>query len=228
MLPTLVFIHIPKCGGNSVEAKLKFNNIPFTRIEPGPASETLAKATLITGHLSYDQFEAQPQICFFSVVRDPLQRAVSQYFYNLKIKNESPEYEKMKNMSLADYLKEHNNTMCIHMFGRAVFNNHYSNEKLYRLCMEIMRSRYLFVGNISHLNYTDTWLGKMFGCRPFQAHENRNTHPTILPEKVKEDFMARNAVDYMVYHQIGTHWENPDLTQAYATGNAIRFLKYQT
>jgi hypothetical protein len=204
----LVFIHIPKCGGNSVEAKLKFNNVPFTRMEPGIIFSDIPAPGLITGHLTYEQFTGVQGVAFFSVIREPLARATSQYFYNMKIKDESPEYAKMKDMTLEDYLMEHNNTMCIQLFGREMFENSFNNARLFKFCREKMDKNYMFIGALNNFGHVDLWLAKMFGSLPFEAHENRNDYQLKVSGKVQNWFMERNTVDYMLYNFVGAFWEN--------------------
>jgi hypothetical protein len=207
-----VFIHIPKCGGNSVEAKLRFNRIPFTRIEPEVKSENMPDAELITGHISYDQFAGEDRTRFFSVMRSPLSRAVSHYYYNLRIREQSPEYGKMMELGFDEFLLTNDNPMCRHMFGNKIFDSPDNDEIKYDLCMDIMKRRYEFVGTMDSLQYLDDWLLSKFGGRCHEAHENRNDndYPKAVAASTRIKFMQKNIVDYMIYEFVGKYWENAD------------------
>ena len=205
-----VFIHIPKCGGNSVEAKLRFSDIPFTRIEPNDSTKNLEATEIITGHISYDQFTEDDETTFFSVMRSPLDRAISHYYYNLKIKDEGPEFYKMKDMGLEDFLLEHENTMCRHMFGKEIFDSHYPDQIKYDMCRDIMERHYRFIGTVGNLYHLDAWLLETFGCKPHYAHENRNEYAYTrnISSSTHMQFVKQNIVDYMLYEFVGSYWEN--------------------
>jgi hypothetical protein len=95
--PLLVFVHIPKTGGTTVsfvlwrqfprgqaidldaatveEAKARWNAM---------ASEQRARVRCIRGHLPFEpQMFAPRATRFFTILRDPVERVVSEYYYNL-------------------------------------------------------------------------------------------------------------------------------------------------
>ena len=199
-----VFIHIPKCGGNSVEAKLRYNEIPHTRIEPEHTLADMPESGLITGHISYDQFEGDSDAKFFSVMRSPLDRALSHYYYTIA-KADSPEYEIIKGYSIDHFLMHHSwdNQMCRMMFGHKIFDTHNTDANRFDACVKILNERYLFVGKIEDMIHVDLWLAMQLGCEHFSAHENKNAHDKSLASQTRLKFMHKNIVDYMMYEFIG-------------------------
>jgi len=87
--PVIVFLHIPKTAGQSVHAALA-DAIGAAHISPvrvhtqaGPGAEQFPpRYKLYSGHIDWDALEVLPQNRFvFSVLRNPLERIASFYFY---------------------------------------------------------------------------------------------------------------------------------------------------
>ncbi|WP_370372784.1 sulfotransferase family 2 domain-containing protein [Henriciella pelagia] len=89
--PVIVFLHIPKTAGQSVHAGLT-QAVGAAQVSPvrvhsqaGPGAEQLPSGyKLYSGHIDWDALEVLPTNRFvFSVLRDPLERIASFYFYLL-------------------------------------------------------------------------------------------------------------------------------------------------
>ena len=86
----VIFIHLPKTGGRTLAAALRYKypsrtlfldslHEPLERIEEVP-SERRRAARAITGHLHYGVHRHMPQRCdYITMLRDPVARVVSMY-----------------------------------------------------------------------------------------------------------------------------------------------------
>ncbi len=203
----IVFIHSAKCGGNSVQAKFNASNIPYVRIEPETTLAEMPASGLITGHITYDQFFGDMDARFFSVMRSPLERGISHYYYNLAKKN-GAEYEIMKDFSLDKFLMQHtvDNIMCRNMFGNKIFDTPDTDANKFEACLKIMRNQYKFIGKLEEMVCVDLWLSNQFKCPYYAAHENKNDHDRDVSPQIRIKFIHRNIVDYMIYEYIGKYW----------------------
>ena len=82
----VLFVHIPKCGGGSVEQFLRSYGFRQGMFSIDPAYNSVLKcspqhmhAELLLGILRVDRFD-----CVFSIVRDPVERMLSEYRWRIK------------------------------------------------------------------------------------------------------------------------------------------------
>lgn len=118
----LIFSHIPKAAGTSVfshlesglkiGSKFKFadNSSSCIPISEWPDFALPRDWLLIGGHMKADRLlqnssisVKDDQICFFSVLRDPIDRMISIYNY-VRTTPKHYSYEKMKKINLTDFL----------------------------------------------------------------------------------------------------------------------------
>ena len=85
----IVFLHVPKAGGTTVREQLKawFPDARHIQFESPQAwdsmsDEELADYHIFTGHIGFRFVERIENPLLLSFLRDPLERAVSQYFYH--------------------------------------------------------------------------------------------------------------------------------------------------
>jgi hypothetical protein len=96
----LVFLHVPKTGGQTIESPLIRNfpeserihlDILDTRLDEamgGIPLETRSHARLVWGHLPYGVHLYMPQRCeYFMILREPIARVVSVYKYILRTRD---------------------------------------------------------------------------------------------------------------------------------------------
>lgn len=118
---TLIYLHVPKCGGSTLNNLLK-RNVPgsaryyVTPQDVATSRRELAalpddekrQIRLLHGHLSYGWHEHLPQeAVYFTVLRDPVARVVSHYNY-VRFRTDHSHYLRdavqREEMSLADYV----------------------------------------------------------------------------------------------------------------------------
>ena len=119
---TLVYLHIPKCGGTTLNSILKANfpddrrfyvdatDISGSRRELASLPEEKRRSIhLLHGHLSYGWHQLLPnKALYFTVIRHPLQRCVSHYNY-VRFRTAHPHYLRdvveREKMTLSDYVR---------------------------------------------------------------------------------------------------------------------------
>lgn len=114
-------------------------------------------------------------------------------------------------MSLEEFLKEHNNTISLQMFGSKILETKCPDTAKFEMCLDIVNRHYRFIGTLENFACVDTWLARAFNCRPVKAHDNQNYYDSMVSPQVLDDFRSRNTIDYMLYYQVGRYWENSKL-----------------
>ena len=205
-----VFLHIPKCGGNTVEAKFRCNNIPYVRIEPDTPMENVPDG-IVTGHFDFAKLESDESAKFFTVIRTPLDRAISHYHYCFATKEINPEYPLIKDMSVEEFLDKYisDNYMARYIIGHKWFDNEVSDVVRFGECISTINERYLAIGRIESIGHFDYWLVNEFGGATVIAHDNRNEHDSSVSVEARLKFLKKNAVDYMLCEYLGNLWVNP-------------------
>ena len=205
--PVLVFHHIPKSGGTTVINALKswhtvigdyrhtfddYNTYLSNRININELNRNICLA----GHFEfkensipvrYPEIYNQPdKYKIFTIFREPLELAVSLYFYEIKTGNRNAE-----DQSLDDFLKKVNN----YTAARLLCNeNNYIN----------VIDRYFFIGINEHLQESIDKLAEILK-KPKIRLNKINTSPRDdqykkLSEKTISIFKNNNELDYLIYN----------------------------
>jgi len=113
---TIIFLHIPKTGGRSLQAILlrkypsdeaiinahdRLNEIAQW------SDERKRKIRYLQGHLTYGVHKLLPQKCsYITTLRDPIERVISHYYFMKRATNHSlNKIILQQNMNLEDYIK---------------------------------------------------------------------------------------------------------------------------
>ncbi|MEM7102358.1 MAG: sulfotransferase family 2 domain-containing protein [Bacteroidota bacterium] len=195
--PVYIFHHIHKCGGTSIENALR--NWFFLIREynlPGPPKnlETYRNFMCLSGHFGTENtflFEKYPFIFddqryqLFTIVRDPLDRAISRYFHGRKLG-----YKEFLDWRIEDYLAIINNWMASVL--QCTEDNY-----------EEILGRYFFVGILEELQASLNILAHFMDRKPMQIpHVNktkRDDKLSTISKATLDDFKQRNQLDYKIY-----------------------------
>ncbi len=112
--PTLIFLHIPKAGGTTLQTIIERNYAPGeVHRYQGPqdfkkySDRQKRGFKVVSGHFYYGLHKDIPQpTTYFTMLRDPIERVISNYFYVLR----TPEHHlhakvKAENMTLRQYVE---------------------------------------------------------------------------------------------------------------------------
>jgi len=188
----ILFIHIPKTGGTSVE--VYFNNkIKYTHYEKTPPSNHLT----IRGILKYNYFY---KICFkdlniITVVRNPYERAISDLYYLKLIKKEYSKDEVYK------ILKKHLSNVDDNMdYHNAYYDNHTLPQYLF-----VTNNDKKLIPNLKILK-TETLSEDMkkIGFDDFNIKINENPNKLNYYEYLNEDSICLiNTIYYLDFELFG-------------------------
>jgi Galactose-3-O-sulfotransferase len=113
----IIFIHLPKCGGTTFNRIIEWEYPPlrvfsidpsffrwsYHRLQQWPARR-LARIQVFKGHMPFGLHELLPQpATYITVLRDPIDRAVSEYYYALT-RVVHPQHKMMKRLTLEEYI----------------------------------------------------------------------------------------------------------------------------
>ncbi|MFC0012017.1 glycosyltransferase [Devosia nitrariae] len=202
-----LFHHMPKTAGTSTrqvfQAWFRWVHNDYRKgWIAGPLPDRLDLSDvgpddLIMGHFElpqlrlrrrYPEIWSGPEWRLFSIVRDPLELALSNYFFAHKRRADDPTF---KPTTLSRHLRRK---------GQSAFCLHFGcSEKTWRKTID----RYWFIGTMERLEeslaYVADTLGKPL---PEIPHENATERPVCPDPEDVEIFAKLNALDYEIYNEI--------------------------
>lgn len=114
----IIFIHLPKCGGTTLNRIIEWEYAPTTVFSVDPSffrwsyhqlikwpARRLARMRVFKGHMPFGLHKLLPQpATYISILRDPIDRAVSEYHYALSRKIH-PQHRTMRRLTLEEYIR---------------------------------------------------------------------------------------------------------------------------
>jgi hypothetical protein len=115
---TVIFVHLPKCGGTTLNRLIEWEYSPTRVFSIDPSffrwsyrrllrwpPERLARMKVFQGHMPYGLHSHLPQkATYMTILRDPVDRGISEYYYALS-RIVHPEHRAMKRLGLDDYIR---------------------------------------------------------------------------------------------------------------------------
>lgn len=220
----LAFVHIPKCGGQSIQYRLaeyfgaqrclRVGRPEFGGDIEQAASipdwrEALRRSSVVYGHYTWPflkdtiQRTDSPRFMPICVVREPLARAISEYWY-CRGYPEHPLWSLCQEVSISEYLLEHHehNVQCRTVAGTDLFGE----------ALERIQTEYEALGALDEIDD----FGRMLADALRQPrlpvpHINLNRAqdgkpaPRVGPRTTSR-FYEKNVADLRLYWWIREHW----------------------
>ena len=200
----LLFIHVPKTGGHSLgrvfwewfprtfrPTYTGYNKPAYKKLKNNPSTKA---CTVYFGHIPKVPTGWGNQV--MTVLRDPFNRAVSEYFHRKRRKMELP-YD-----SLEDFIKRAiQSSMATRFEGETVTLDNYK---------EYIDKRHLFVGAMEHLQASIDGMADVLGKQSVKV-EKRNVGKHLydepIPEHLREEFEAKYALDVAIHRYVLRQFE---------------------
>jgi Galactose-3-O-sulfotransferase len=217
----LIFLHLPKCGGTTLNRIIEWE-YPPTRIfsiDPSffrwshrrlctwPASR-LAKMRVFKGHMPFGLHERLPQpATYITFFREPVERVISEYYF---AKNYSlhPQHRRMQMLSLEQYalMTPHHNLQTKLISGRGDYPDFLAggcDESTLELAKKNLAEHFSFVGLAERFDEGLAVLKLMFGWNITQYAKFNVTatrpEKSKVPEEVQRGIARRNRFDVALY-----------------------------
>jgi hypothetical protein len=115
---TIIYVHLPKCGGTTFNRIIEWEYPPLQVFSVDPAffrwsyrrllgwsQDRLARIKVFKGHMPFGLHKslARPAT-YITVLRDPIDRAISQYYFPLAHKLQR-RHRQVKNLTLEEYVQ---------------------------------------------------------------------------------------------------------------------------
>jgi hypothetical protein len=212
----LIFLHIPKTAGTTLNRIIEWQYSPFAifTMDPhrirataerfkGLSEARRRRLRVVRGHLFYGIHEFLPQGgTYFTMLREPVARVFSAYHFVLR-RPLNPLHRKLKKerLSIEDCLRlfpDRQNTQCRAIAG--VENAAIGGERLLRIAKENLTKSFSVVGISERFEESLILMAKTFGWE-IPSYENRRvskTRPEVDPGEV-EMIRDHNRLDIELY-----------------------------
>ena len=249
MKDLFIHLHIPKTGGTTLRdiIQRQYQSEKILMIPKLDESEDILKEVstsqinqlkLIQGHLKYgihNHFHRRAK--YFAIIRDPINRVLSTYYYVLSQKNNPQNLSTSNNqMTIYDYVQSGVNPFLINgqtqlISGKTgnIDNPIIKSEELFSLAKENIENDFLFLGITEMFDETILILKNMLGWHmPYYSIANRTKNkpnydavdPTVI-SFIKE----HNQLDIKLYNITKTSLLNKIVEENHIFQNRINKFK---
>lgn len=215
--PLLIFLHIPKTGGSSLKTVFKAIYGPRLRmLQLGTPKDNLEalkrilsedpyKYDVIGGHLSnygIHEFTDRP-VQYFAMMRNPGQRAISQYYHILRNKNKhNNRYQKIgATDNILDALPRLDRNQQTRVISGIGSGNIPTAEDLDSAKQHITE-HFVTVGTLERIDETIMLLKQLMGWSRLILTPHRNpgrNRPNMLSSEIYEQTSQINQLDFELY-----------------------------
>jgi hypothetical protein len=210
----LIFIHVPKCAGTSINLVLKkwfgdnYLRHGFNKHNTGFRSSPyeLKPGTCISGHFSRLGDESVRVLYpeadqFITFLRDPFEIALSQYFFWKKKRRAILIKEGTLKKNSADDFK--GITDFFKKRSKSVMLNFMPTELTLHNFKEMLDKHFIYTGIVEDLRVSMNKLAETLGYPGEEiAHRNKSERDERVPEEVKNKFINDNSLEYIIYNYI--------------------------
>jgi len=226
----LIFLHLPKCGGTTLNRVIEWEYAPQRIFSIDPSffrwshrrvcrwpQERLARMQVFKGHMPFGLHERLPQpATYITFLREPVERVISEYYFALHYRLH-PQYRRMQSLSLEQYALQtpHHNLQTKLLAGRGNTPDFLAgdcDEETLALAKENLSKHFRFAGLTERFDEGLTVLKLMFGWNVAQyaSFNVTGTRPRkeAVPAAVQAAIAERNRYDVAIYqHVVGTYHE---------------------
>jgi hypothetical protein len=209
--PRLVYLHIPKTAGKSLQRVLEKNyghNVSLTT--SGVANEhQWLNSTVIGGHITYPFYHSSPRTrLFVALVRDPVERALSRFNYYRSIQGPSYNKRESRGFDHSDLKKTIQNSVFREEFVDNYQCRFLSGKSTFRGLRYTLKKDNFVIGTMEHVDQLIKHIGSRCSWNSLDIpviNQATNTHylDDLKQDKALIDMIKRlNREDYKLYEFI--------------------------
>jgi len=217
----VIFLHLPKCGGTTLNRIMEWEFNPMRVFSIDPilflwsykklnrwSPERLARMQAFKGHMPFGLHKRLPQpSTYITFLRDPVERVISAYYFarNYLL---HPKHRWISKLTLEEYvqLSPNHNVQCKCISGRPFVGNHHSgpcDRDTLEMAKENLQRYFSLVGLTERFDEGLAILKIMFGWQitkyaNFNVTKSR-AKQTSLPPSTVELIAERNKYDVELY-----------------------------
>lgn len=200
--PIYIFIHLAKCGGNTVRQALRtrFREEEIAWVTNEDIRAGLPSSTkVVGGHIHFGVHCYIERPCrYFTVLRHPVDRVISDYFYCLCHPNDTrnPLARRSSLMEWADKVGRS------YMTGTLCWRSEEGarpEEVGFEQARSNLMHHFIHVGTLERLEGTLEWMAERFGCQRLELRKNENRHKPPIHYRAKDEIARQVAPDMPIY-----------------------------
>jgi hypothetical protein len=220
----LIFLHLPKCGGTTLNRIIEWEYPPLQIFSIDPSffrwshrkvsrwsRERLGRMKVFKGHMPFGLHERLPQpATYITYLREPVERVISEYYFALHYRLH-PQYQRMQTLTLADYVCKtpHHNLQTKLIAGRGNYPDFLAGEcddGTVALAKENLARHFRFAGLTERFDEGLAILKLLFGWNIAQ-YASFNVTPIrprkdTVPASTQELIAERNRHDVALYRHV--------------------------
>jgi hypothetical protein len=221
----IIFNHIPKVGGTSIyylfltiwgtekcfrhKARHPTTNTFSPSITNLPAEER-QNLRFVMGHFCYGNHRLFPQPAYYiGVIRHPLQRLISDYFYNRE-RGQPKLSEKALNMTFEEYAVDKLENPKSQMTSNAQIRL-LTGESNLDAARRVLNEEYLLACTTPQLDEFQIILQRFLNVTDVQVMRRNVTkhkdHEVVISQSTRDALLARNAIDLEFYNLIKARFD---------------------
>jgi hypothetical protein len=209
----LIAIHIPKTGGVSFREILQgwFGNRLLLHYFNASIGEMPAKYNLVNLHsqanpiVLYGHFNKSrcfgienyyPEVeQFITILRDPFERVVSNYFYMRKNRSNWTDQSRIPEGELRDYI----------LNTKGSFLNFFPREVTFDNYKDMLEKQFIVIGVTEYLDESIQRIANKLNCKydsTLLSKLNVTERDQSIPYELKDEFIKKHPLEYAVYNHV--------------------------
>jgi len=242
--PALIYLHLPKCGGTTLNRLIEWEYPPFRIYSVDPSffrwsyyhllqlpPPRLARMRVIKGHMPFGIHRRLPQpSTYITILREPVDRVISEYYFALHYRLH-PQHRRMQRLSLEEYAATtpHHNLQCKLLAGLPTGRDFLAGD-----CTELtletakanLAAHFTLAGLTERFDETLALLKVLFGWKlnHYASFNVTRLRPRkqAIPDSAQRLIAERNRFDVALYEHVLPLFDRALQTHRDAVADTLR------
>jgi hypothetical protein len=242
--PTLLYLHLPKCGGTTLNRLIEWEYPPHRiySIDPSffrwsyyrllrKSPRRLDHLRVIKGHMPFGAHKLLHKAAtYITVLREPVERVISEYYFALHHPLH-PQHKRMQSLTLEQYAgtTPHHNLQCKLLAGPPPQRDFLAGdctEETLATAKANLAAHFSLAGLTERFDETLALFKVLFGWKlshyaSFNVGQNRPSRQSV-PESTRQLIAERNRFDVAIYQHVLPLFDQALETHREAVSQALR------